>query len=93
MAVVVNDVESNRFVMGLPEGEAALNYEVDDGRRVLLHTGVPASAEGQGHGSALVRAALEHARDEGLRVVPLCHFARAWVEQHPEYGELVASER
>lgn len=92
MAEVTNDATRSRFEIDLPEGPAALDYRLEGDRLVLLHTGVPEDAEGQGHGAALVRAALEHARAEGLRVVPLCQFARAYLERHPQYGELVETE-
>jgi predicted GNAT family acetyltransferase len=58
----------------------------------LLHTEVPAELEGRGVGSALVRAAMEYAREEGLTVVPFCPFARSWLKRHPEYAELVRPE-
>jgi predicted GNAT family acetyltransferase len=90
MSDVMHDTAERRFQIDLPEGKARLDYREEDGHLVLLHTGVPESAEGEGHGSALVRAALDHARDTGLRVVPQCPFARAYVERHPEFAELVA---
>jgi predicted GNAT family acetyltransferase len=39
--------------------------------------------EGRGIGGALVRAAVEHAADTGLTVVPQCPFAAHWIESHP----------
>ena len=43
----------------------------------------------RGVGSRLIRAALDSARDQGLRVVPQCPFVRAFIERHPEYRDLV----
>ena len=80
MSHVKHAPERNRFELDLPGGPATLSYERDDGRLVLLHTGVPETHEGRGHGSALVQAAVDHARAEGLEVVPLCSFARAYLE-------------
>jgi len=56
---------------------------------VLVHTEVPESAEGKGVGSALARAALDHARREDLSVVPRCPFMASYIRRHPEYGDLV----
>jgi predicted GNAT family acetyltransferase len=58
----------------------------------MTHTEVPAPIERRGIGSALVRAALEDARARQLRVVPLCSFVGWYIEQHQEYGELVARQ-
>jgi uncharacterized protein len=63
---------------------AELSYRTRGDRLVLIHTETPVGLEGRGIGAALVRAALDRARREGLTVVPLCPFARAWLEQHPE---------
>jgi predicted GNAT family acetyltransferase len=67
-----------------------LELERSPGRLVLVHTEVRPAAEGRGVGSALLRAALERARDDGDRVVPRCPFARTWIERHPGYADLVA---
>lgn len=56
---------------------------------VFTHTEVPEAFEGQGIGSKLAKAALNYARDNELRVQPLCPFIRAYIERHPEeYGDL-----
>jgi predicted GNAT family acetyltransferase len=31
-----------------------------------------------------VSAAVDHAAQEGMTVVPLCPFARGWLERHPD---------
>ncbi len=82
MTEVTHDPSSDRFVVDLPGGQGYLKYGRDAQRLVLLHTEVPREAEGQGHGGALVRAALDHARDEGLEVVAVCPFASAYLERH-----------
>ncbi|WP_152188411.1 GNAT family N-acetyltransferase [Georgenia satyanarayanai] len=64
-------------------------YERDADVVVLTHTVVEPSAAGQGVGSALASAALEAARTEGLRVVPECSFMAGWIDEHPEYADLV----
>jgi uncharacterized protein len=51
---------------------------------VLVHTGVPDALGGHGVGGELVRAALQRAEREGLTVVPLCPYAREWLENHPD---------
>jgi uncharacterized protein len=34
---------------------------------------------------------LDIARAEGLKVKPLCPFAKAYIERHPEYADLLKS--
>jgi uncharacterized protein len=63
---------------------AELIYKRRADRLVLIHTGVPAALSGQGLGGELVKAALDKAAAEGLTVVPLCPYARSWLERHPD---------
>ena len=90
-AEVVRDEAEERFSIDTGGEPAFLTYSLADGKLYLLHTEVPDALEGRGLGSGLVRAALEHARAEGLAVVPFCPFARAYLQRHPEYGDLVRS--
>ena len=79
------------FVADTPSGPAVIAYSrPDDGTMELDHTIVPASEEGRGVGGALVRAALAYARQQRLRVIPTCSFARNWLKRHPEEADVVA---
>ena len=44
---------------------------------------------GKGVGSRLVRGALVQIRAEGMKVIPVCPFVKAWIADHPEYKDLV----
>lgn len=81
--------ERSRLEAQVEGGTALLTYSVEEGRMSLLHTEVPAQVEGRGIGSRLVRAALDHARGEGLVVVPLCPFVRAYLERHPDERDVL----
>lgn len=63
---------------------AYLSYRRNGKRLVLIHTDVPDEASGRGLGGKLVTAAIDQAAREGLTVVPLCPFARGWLERHPD---------
>ena len=67
-------------------------YRDKQGRRVFTHTEVDPAFEGQGIGSTLARAALDKARADHVGVVPLCPFIRGWIDQHPDYTDLVVAE-
>jgi predicted GNAT family acetyltransferase len=87
--VVVHDPEGDRFTVEAEGHLAEIVYHRNGQRLVLVHTGVPDELEGRGIGGALVRAAIDHARAEGLIVVPRCPFARAWLERHPDVAERI----
>lgn len=88
-APVRNDAEG-RFEL-VEDGELAeLVFRRVGPRLVLVHTGVPDALEGRGIGGRLVQAAVDHARAEGLTIVPRCPFAKSWLERHPDVAATVA---
>src|SRR5690606_41529459 len=50
---------------------------------------VPESMEGRGVGSELVRQALDHVRERGVTIKPVCPFTAAYLERHPEEADVV----
>jgi predicted GNAT family acetyltransferase len=55
----------------------------------FTHTEIFNEFEGQGVGSKLVGDMLDDVREQGLGVLPLCPFVKAFIERHPEYVDLV----
>ena len=60
-----------------------------DGVMFRTHAEVAPELEGQGIASELVRAALAHAREHGLKVRPLCSYVQAYMRRHPEVQSLL----
>ena len=87
--LIVDNREKNRFETETPAGTAVLQYSRSGDRLVLVHTGVPESARGRGVGRRLAEAAFQQAREQDLRVVPVCPFVRAYVRRHPELRSFV----
>lgn len=70
-----------------------IEYRSVRGRRILIHTEVDRSVEGRGVGSRLVSWALDDVRARGLAITVKCPFVTAFLERHPEYGDLVVEAR
>ena len=86
---VRHEPDQNRFAADTDHGTAHLDYILTDGLITLAHTEVPPGAEGEGVGTALAKAGLDHARSEGLKVLPTCPFVAAYVRKHPEERDLI----
>jgi predicted GNAT family acetyltransferase len=80
---ITDNQAASRFELTVEGKLAELRYRHRGQRFVIVHTGVPSELADRGYGSALVQAALDRAEREGLTVVPLCPFARAWLERNP----------
>lgn len=87
---VIHDEKVNRFEVFESGQIGYIQYLIKDGVMDMIHTIVPRQLEGQGVGSALVKYALDFARDERLKVIPTCSFIQAYIERHKEYQDMVA---
>ncbi len=86
---VIHDMEARRFKIVVDSHTAVLDYRKDGSTILFLHTGVPPALEGQGIGSKLVKAGLDYARTNGLKVQTLCWFVDGYLKRHPEYQDLL----
>ncbi|MDZ4759508.1 MAG: GNAT family N-acetyltransferase [Alphaproteobacteria bacterium] len=57
---------------------------------VIDHTLVPEELAGRGVGLALMRRAVEDARAEGLKILPVCSFARVMLARHDDLRDVIA---
>ena len=79
-----------RYVVVLDGHEAEMTYSRAGATRIIIdHTGVPSELGGRGVGKALVERAVMDAREEGFKIIPLCPFAKATLEKHPEWQDVV----
>lgn len=60
--------------------ERTLNYN---------HTIVPSQLGGRGVGAALVKYALDYARNHHLQVIASCSFVAHFIQKNPEYADLL----
>ena len=87
---VRDNPERNRFEIDLGDGSLAIaEYTLPAGRIMFTHTEVPEAHEGQGVGTKLIRFALDAARERGLKVIPICPFFAAYMQEHAEVQDLL----
>jgi predicted GNAT family acetyltransferase len=89
--VVTDNPEESRYearIGGELAGYSA--YHLTRSSIVFTHTEVDPAFKGHGVGGAIAQFALDDVRAKGERdVVPVCPFIHGWIDDHPEYDELV----
>jgi predicted GNAT family acetyltransferase len=93
LANVVHNEAHHRFEVVEGDSLAVALYQREGSLIIFTHTEVPKEFEGKGVGSALAKTALNYARDNDLKVLPLCPFIRSYIERHAEYQPLVTKAR
>jgi hypothetical protein len=70
---------------------AEMTYSVAGSRVIIDHTRVDELLRGKNVGAQLVRAAVEWARAENVKLLPLCPFAKSVFGKTPAYADVLAS--
>ncbi|PKO06313.1 MAG: GNAT family N-acetyltransferase [Chloroflexi bacterium HGW-Chloroflexi-3] len=87
--VTIKEAEQQFYVGDSPDDPAAqIEYEVDQGILTIFSTDVSASLQGQGIGQQLVACAVDFARKNQLKIIPVCPYAKKQFEKHPEYSDV-----
>lgn len=56
---------------------------------IIDHTEVDASLKGEGIGKDLVADGVKYARENDLKIIPLCPFAKAEFDKHDDYADVL----
>lgn len=83
---VHDNAGASRFEITVDGVVAFLKYERKPKVMVLVHTEVPPPLRGHGLANVLAQTALGAARGEGLSIIALCPFVRAYLRRHPRLG-------
>lgn len=89
---VENNAAASRFEItsdGAVVGH--LDYRTTGNTVDLTHAHTEPAMRGQGLAGQLVRGALDVITVEKMQVVATCPYVASWIEDHPEYQELLES--
>jgi hypothetical protein len=91
MLDIRHNANAQRFEIALDGHVAELTYRIDGYRIIFTHTAVPTTFQGRGIAGALVKAGLEYAQEQKLKVIPICSFVADYLKRHPQYKSLESS--
>ena len=69
---------------------AEMTYTVAGSRVIIDHTTVDDALRGKGAGKHLVAKAVEWARANGRKLMPLCPYAKSVFDKTPDYRDVLA---
>lgn len=89
MGTVTDNQSLKRFEL-VEEGKLAFaDYSIRDGIMILPHVEADPALRGKGAAGRLMEGVLEHARRNDFKVLPVCSYAVAYIERHPEHRRLL----
>jgi uncharacterized protein len=86
---VLNNTAANRFEVRIGDQVAFADYKVLASGVLFSHTEVPPALGGRGIAKTLVRAGLKFARENNLKVMPVCPFFAKYITEHVEEQDLL----
>lgn len=90
---VQNKNDGHRGAFFIEDGgrEAALMHYLlaGPGKMIIDHTEVSDDYAGQGLGKQLVKAGVEYARENHIKIQPLCPFAKKIFDMTPEFADVL----
>ncbi|WP_018676690.1 GNAT family N-acetyltransferase [Riemerella columbina] len=80
-----------RFVIYDTEQESGeMSYIwAESGKFIIDHTFVNPAFKGKGYGKKLLEEAVEFARKKGVKILPLCPFAKAEFDKNPSFKDIL----
>ncbi|MCG7290530.1 MULTISPECIES: GNAT family N-acetyltransferase [unclassified Corynebacterium] len=90
VSVRKNETEGQYEILVGEEVAGFATYTDANGVRDLPHTVVDPKFRGQGLSKPLIQAALDDARADGMQVTPSCPAVERYIEQNPQYRDLLA---
>ena len=78
-------IEENENRLGL------MTYKKSgDGTITIDHTEVASNHRGEGLGEDMVAAGVKYARENNLKIIPLCSFAKKIIDKTPDFRDVLA---
>jgi hypothetical protein len=86
-------VTDNQFYIGESPEEplAQIKFEILGEILTIFHTEVSDTLHGQGIGQQLVAFAVDYARKNQLKIIPVCPYAQKQFEKNPLYSDVLVS--
>lgn len=88
-APVTDNPGQSRYELEVDGLIAFARYRRDGDVLVIPHVEAPPALRGTGAAGHLMRGVMERAREQGLKVRPVCSYAAAWIRRHREYHDLL----
>ena len=86
-----HEAQRGQFIAEAEGTTSYLRYVLEDGVLDLVSTYVAPPVRGRYVGEKLVKAALEHAQQNGYRVIPTCWFVETVVRRNKQYQPLLTT--
>ncbi len=90
MTMIVDNTAKNRFELVIDGQTVYADYKKDGTTLYIKYVEAPVALRGRGASGQLMDGVMKIARQNGVKVVPICGYAASWIRRHTEYHDLLA---
>jgi len=90
MSELRNNLERSRYEMDEAGATSYADYRLRGERMYVDDVFAPQELRGTGAAGRLMAALAADARDQGLKITPICGYAAAWLRRSHEFRDLIA---
>lgn len=87
---VTDNAGRSRFELDVDGQTVFANYRRQGDTVIITHVEAPISLRGSGAAGRLMEGMMRIIQTEGLKVLPVCSYAAAWLKRKKEYAGLLA---
>jgi len=85
-----NGKKGKFFILENAQQEAEMTYTwAGDSRIIIDHTDVSQALQGKSAGKQMLMKAVAFAREKGIKIIPLCPFAKSVFDKMPEIRDVL----
>jgi predicted GNAT family acetyltransferase len=89
MSTITDNTSRQRFEL-IEDGKLAYaDYQISDHVMIIPYVQADPALRGQGTAGRLMQGVLEEAKARELKVRPVCSYAAAYIQRHPEFQEVL----
>ena len=85
---IIRESQGLIFIRLTPGKYAFLRYSVNESKMLINEAYTPEEYRGRGLATKLMEAAVSYAKEKNLKIIPVCSFARHYLNKHPELSNL-----
>lgn len=86
----INDRRGFFYIEENGKTEAKMTFVFAGPEKIIIdHTEVNEGNNGKGFGKKMVAKAVEYAREKGIKIIPLCPFAKKVFDKTPEFSDVL----
>lgn len=80
----------SRYELEMNGHTAYADYKVEGGVLHIKYVFAPEELRGTGAAGKLMQEVMDNARNSGLKVIPICGYAAAWIRKNKTFNDILA---